>query len=370
MSESLPVPAPVPVPVPDIRDELGVEHQEHAHSLPPVEADAHLEIRPMVPDDAALLAHCFFHCYGPSYELDWAYRPDEIRARMESGEMVSFVAVREDGRIMGHLGLDFDPPGSRVADSAHAVVDPRYRGHHVFESLKSFAAAWASEQGLYGLFSDATAAHPYSQKGNLALGAHEMGILLGSIRSGVDYAAIKQAGASHRIATALFYLRTNPEPPRTSYAPAPYVDLIAKVYANSSMNRVVDTGGKADVAASSQIDEQALPFDNETVLAVRRLGHDVAERVAAEMAVQRERGIEVVYLDVPLCDPGVGTDLLDEVLAQGFFFGCVIPELHHEGDVLRLQFLNGVDPHIEDVHTASTFGQELLAAISALVPAR
>ena len=51
------------------------------------------------------------------------------------------------------------------------------------------------------MFSEATAAHPYSQRANIELGAHETGFLLGWIPASVDNDAAGGAsgrGASRR----------------------------------------------------------------------------------------------------------------------------------------------------------------------------
>ena len=69
------------------------------------------------------------------------------------------------------------------------------------------------------MYSEATAAHPYSQAANLALGAHETGFLLGYIPSQVSYTAIKEDADGRRQSVALFWLATNPAP-RTRRAPA------------------------------------------------------------------------------------------------------------------------------------------------------
>ena len=42
----------------------------------------------------------------------------------------------------------------------------------------------------------------------------------------------------------------------------------------------------------------------------------------------------------------------------GFFFAGVIPEMP-QGDVLRLQYLNNVNIDLDEIVTASEFGEEL-----------
>ena len=59
---------------------------------------------------------------------------------------------------------------------------------------------WARERGMAGMYSEATAAHPYSQRANIELGAHETGFLLGWIPASVS-TRVAHGGQS----AALFY---------------------------------------------------------------------------------------------------------------------------------------------------------------------
>ena len=104
-------------------------------------------------------------------------------------------------------GLARERPDDDVAESGQAVVAPEYRGRHLFTLLKRRAAARAAERGLFGLYSEATAAHPYSQRANVALGAVETGLLLGYIPATVEYEAIDARRTAQSV--VLYYLKTN-----------------------------------------------------------------------------------------------------------------------------------------------------------------
>ena len=131
-------------------------------------------VRDLAPEEAAAFTALVRRCYGDSYDQAWVYDPDEVARRLRAGTMHSTVASAGDA-VVAHLALLRDGPDDDVAESGQAVVDPDYRGHHVFTDLKRAAADWASRTGIFGLYSEATAAHPYSQKANVALGAVETG---------------------------------------------------------------------------------------------------------------------------------------------------------------------------------------------------
>lgn len=338
--------------------EANVSGEEVAH-------DAPVDIRAMTAHDAPSLVECFHTVYGDSYELAWAYDAAAIAERLESGEMLSVVAVDPAAKVVGHLGLDFADARDRVAESAHAVIDPAYRGHHLFESMKSFARDASTERGLFGLYSEATAAHPYSQRGNLALGAHELGFLLGFIPEGIEYAGISDGAEAHRLTIALFYLRTNPEPNRMSFPPRSVASMVARVYENAALVRALDLGEPPSPDARAEVHVTTRPDHRAAYLNVLSVGENLHELVEMELdAVLALDEIDCAYLDLPLGDPATPTAAagLEDL---GFFFGCVIPELRPDGDVLRLQLLHQVDPHPGEISTASDFGRDLLADILA-----
>ena len=146
-------------------------------------------------------------CYGDSYDAAWVYDAEAIAERLRAGILRSTVGVAADGELVAHVGLVRRLPDDDVAESGQAVVAPEYRGRHLFTLLKQRAAERASRDGLFGLYSEATAAHPYSQRANVALGAVETGLLLGYIPASVEYTAID--ARAHRQSVVLFYLKTN-----------------------------------------------------------------------------------------------------------------------------------------------------------------
>ena len=135
--------------------------------------------------------------------------------------MRSCVAVTPEGEFVGHLAVSVERPESPVGEAGQAVVDPRFRGHHLFPRMKTFMAERSGELGMYGLYSEATAVHPYSQKGNLQLGARETGFLLGYIPASVSYKQIGEEREGRRGSVALFYMRVRDEPEREIFPPGP-----------------------------------------------------------------------------------------------------------------------------------------------------
>lgn len=323
--------------------------------------DAPVDIRFLRPDEAASLTAAIERSYGRSYDAAWAYDVDEVRRRLESGSMRSIVGVDPEGDVVGHLALERREPTAPAGHAGQAVVDPRYRGHHLFTTLKRELAAWCTAQGLLGMYSEATAAHPYSQAANLALGAHETGFLLGYIPSQVSYTAIKEDTGGRRQSVALFWLATNPSPRHVVHPPHWHRDIVSAIYAHNALEReIVALEATPELEGATALTITQHVDHNEATINVDRIGEDVLAVLARALADAEER--DVVHVELALSDPG--TAGLPEAVHDelGVFFGGVVPELGR-GDILRLQWLNGVEADPSDVAVASDFGRELLAYV-------
>jgi anti-sigma regulatory factor (Ser/Thr protein kinase) len=352
------------LPYADVREHLSEDEYHRALRASAAPEESPLEIRMMRPDETGALSRCVYRSYGYSYDWDAIYYPDRIRELQESGQMRSCVAVSVEDEIVGHLAVMVEHPSLTIGEVGQAVVDPRFRAHRLFERMKTYLAEESKNRGVYGLYSEATAVHPYSQKGNLHLGAKETGYLLGYIPASVSYKEIGEKRAGWRGSVALMYLRVNEEPERDIYPPARYRDVIRRLVEYNGFRRNIVEIPASDVQkelASSRMNVSVRRDHNLAFLRVIEPGADLREVIRLRMRELCLHRIDCIYVDLPLCRPGTreAGDSLEEL---GFFFGCMIPEAR-EGDILRLQYLNNVEIKRDDVHTASDFGQELLETV-------
>ena len=347
------------LPHADVRDHLSEDEHRRVQEAAP--EDAPVEVRMMRPEESIELSRCVYRSYGYSYDWDYIYYPDRIRELQERGLMRSCVAVTPGGEFAGHLAITVQRPDSPVGEAGQAVVDPRYRGHHLFPKMKTFMAERAGNAGMYGLYSEATAVHPYSQRGNLQLGAKETGFLLGYIPASVSYKQIGEDRERRRGAVALFYMRVNDEPEREIHPPAAYREEIQAVIDHNGLRRVIADGVEPHLTSLSRLSVEVRKDHNVAFVRVEEPGADLAELVDRHLRDLCLHRVDCVYVDLPLTHPATRRAGLKKL---GVFFGGIIPEAHAGGgDVLRLQYLNNVEVEPGDVSTASDFGQELLGLI-------
>src|SRR3954454_9793167 len=177
-------------------------------------------------DEGTVLTDAIEAAYGQSYDVRWVYDPEEVGRRIAAGTYVSCVAESPAGGLLCHLGMSLAAADDAVAHSGQAVTLPAARGQHLFTRTKRWLMDRARERGLAGMYSEATAAHPYSQKANIELGAHETGFLLGWIPATVSNDAAGERRG--RQSAALFYTKLNDGHERAVYAPERHRAIVAQ----------------------------------------------------------------------------------------------------------------------------------------------
>jgi hypothetical protein len=221
---------------------------------------------------------------------------------------------------------------------------------------------YAHDKGMYGVYSEAVAVHPYSQKGNIALGAYETGLLMGFTPATMFFKNIQEKSKERRQSCMLFYAKVNQEPVRDAYPPFHHQTMIRRIYERNNLRRNLkspaDVQGKNEPAQVSLVDVDVQTDPNRAFMRINAFGPDLAELVKFRLRELCLRRIDCVYVDLPLSNPATAQSCAAlEML--GFFFAGIIPEMF-DGDVLRLQYLNNVEIDRKDISTASDFGKDLL----------
>jgi hypothetical protein len=316
--------------------------------------------RYLQPDEGALLSEAIRAAYGESYDVRWVYDPEEVAARLAAGTYVSCVAESADGELLCHEGMSLDAAGDAVAHSGQAVTLPRARGQHLFTRTKRFLMDGARERGLAGMYSEATAAHPYSQRANLELGAHETGFLLGWIPASVDNDAAAER-RPRRQSAALFYTKLNDGHERAVYAPPRHREVIEKTVELCELRgTLAEPPAGAEPPERSEMHVEVEADHNLAVITVLTPGTDLDTALGAERHhLFHAKNLDAVYVDLPLDDPATAL-LVDRLEPLSLTYAGIFPNTHASADVLRLQSLHRARIAPDDIAVASEHGRELL----------
>ena len=332
---------------------------------------AEVNFRFLDPSEGTVLTTAIEAVYGQSYDVRWVYDPEEVAARLADGRYYSCVAETPAGELLCHEGMAVVEEGDRVAHSGQAVTMPVARGQHIFTRTKQFLMDWAGEDGFVGMFSEATAAHPYSQRANIDLGAHETGFLLGWIPASVaNDAANAAAGGRQRQSAALFYTKLNDGLNRPVYAPERHRAIVGQTIELCQLRgTLAEPPAEFELAPCTDLHVEVEEDHNLAVVTVREPGADLEQAVAAERHhLFHRRGLDAVYVDLPLQTPATA-HVADHLERLGVSYAGVFPNPHADGDVLRMQSLHRVRVKADDIAVASDHGLELLDYVLADLPA-
>ena len=318
----------------------------------------------LAPSESARLGDAVRAVYGETYPVLWTYDDDEVARRISAGLLISAIAETADGELLCHSGLLLNAPDDAVGHAGQALTLPAARGRHIFTTVKRYLVDWATELGLVGMYSEATAAHPYSQQALLHLGGHETGFMLGFIPDSVDNNAAAASSAGRQSA-ALFFLRIRSGKERRLYAPSRHRAIVRDtIEICGSRSQLAEVSARTDLSSMSQLHIESDPGDNIAVLTVSQAGEDLTSRVDDERSRMFAQGVDALYVDLPLDRPEsahVG-DALEEL---NLTYSGVFPNNQAAGDVLRLQCLRSATAWSHDVAVASAHGAALLEYVIA-----
>src|ERR1700761_488627 len=233
------------------------------------------------PDEGGVLTEAIEAAYGTTYDVRWVYDPVEVGSRLAEGRYVSCVAETTAGELLCHEGMSLAAAGDLVAHSGQAVTLAAARGQHLFTRTKKVLMDWGTERGLAGMYSEATAAHPYSQKANIELGAHETGFLLGWIPASVDNDAAARA-ARRRNSAALFYTKLNDGHDRRVYAPERHHEIVGQTLALCELRGTLAQPPPAFELAERTVMHTEVDLDhNLALLTVTAPGADLEQVIGA-----------------------------------------------------------------------------------------
>ena len=323
--------------------------------------------RLLEPDEGTLVSGAIEAAYGQSYDVRWVYDPAEVGTRIAAGTYVACIAESPAGELLCHIGMSLAAAGDAVGHSGQAVTLPAARGQHLFTRTKRYLMDWARERGLAGMYSEATAAHPYSQKANIELGAHETGFLLGWIPASVSNDAAGERRG--RQSAALLYLKLNDGDERSVYAPERHRQVVARTVELCELRgTVADPPAETALAERTELHVEVDRDHNLALLTVLEPGADLEQAIGAERHHLFHRAnLDAVYIDLPLERPATAL-LADHLERLGVSYAGVFPNPRTDGDVLRMQSLHRVRVKADDVAVASDHGRELLEYVLADLP--
>jgi hypothetical protein len=295
--------------------------------------EASFTVRRLKPSDAPGVVSLVKHVYGATYVHPELYDAEQIIQRNAREEMVSAVAIDVKQRVVGHYAL-LRPDLGDLAESGEAMVLPEVRHHELMERMRVVLEKEATRLRLVGIFGHVVTNHVFSQRVVERFGESPWAVLLGW--SPQTFHNMAQS-LPQRMSELLYFKYLGDVPVRRVNLPQRHRQMCELLYAQ--LGTAIVQGNSAVVAAGpGELCRDERPDVQRGILRIRRIGDDTADAVAAALRDMQDRGIEAVYVHVPLAQ-SAAPQLCEKLESLGFFFSGIGPSFAEDGDFLLLQWL-------------------------------
>jgi hypothetical protein len=148
---------------------------------------------------------------------------------------------------------------------------------------------------------------------------------------------------------------------RKVFPPPKYKDLLTKIYVRHGISPIEGERPGYEPAEETRFNLRVLYDNKSAVVVIDEFGADLEQLVVKLTSSAREEGLNTVYFDLPLDDPGTAS-AADIFARQKYVFGGLMFMFHNERDYLRLQYTTSpLDMNL--IYVKSDMAKEIKRAI-------
>jgi hypothetical protein len=319
------------------------------------------KIRLMREADAPAVVSLYRAVYGDHFPIKEMYDPKVIIQQQEEGLMYRALAEDAGGRVVAHHAM------YRLKETYHGLYEggqgmvlPEARGRgfsnvlqeYLFQDLVSFV-------GVEELWGESVTNHVMMQKAALFVGGKETGIEL-EVMPAESYHA--EQSAPGRVG-AVVCSRAIKEKPHAVFLPAPYADLLEKIYANGKRERRFEASTQSlPQGGQTRYADTFIPSAGVLRISLFEAGQDADAVIAGLVQKYTAAGAMVLQVLLPLDQAwcGAATEVLNR---QGFFFAALVTRWFDADGLMLQKLVKPTDYGQMKIH--SDFAKEMLKFIIA-----
>lgn len=317
------------------------------------------KVRLMQDSDAQDIVALYRAIYGEHFPIREMYNPKHIIQQQEEGLMYRVVLVDASGKILAHHALyRLKETYKGLYEAGQGMVWPEYRGKNFSNFTQDYIATVLfpvlNAEECWG---ESVTNHVMMQKSALYVGVKETGIEL-EVMPAQSYVA--EQSASGRVGAVVCSIAFG-EKPHTVFLPAPYADLLKRIYANAKKDRRMEASTQTlPAGAKTRYADTFISGAGVYRLTLFEAGSDVADIVAGLVKKHKAAGAEVFQVFLPLDKAWSGA--LTEVLnRQGFFFCALIPRWFDADGLILQKLVHPTDYDVMKIY--SDLAKDLLKFI-------
>lgn len=321
--------------------------------------DKNITIRPVKTEKDVIEAiRCIYSEYGYSYSYEKLYYVDSFLRTIESGAIMSFLAVNEHGQTAGHFALSFSELFEGMPEISTVVIRKEFRGLGLFSAFIDHSIAIAKENGFRALMGQPVGFHPMSQKAFLRGGFTATSLLLSYVGADIEseYNPNKE-----RLDLFSSVKILDPSAREEIYPPKELADFVKKIYTRAGCGYRLGTERATAENTQIRLEENCSQQMKRVIL--REAGMDcetILNEVVRDAIRKKDEMIELfLSLRTPSCEHGY-----EAAKKCGFVLSGLIPGARND-DYLILQILLQKERNYDQLVTVGEF-EELTKEIARL----
>ncbi|MBI4387235.1 MAG: hypothetical protein HY551_07620 [Elusimicrobia bacterium] len=326
-----------------------------------------ITLRPLSSGEEDALSRLFHTVYGYRYINEVVYYPDKLRAMLAEGELLSIVAARPNGRLVGHVGLVRKNKAPTVYEAAMGIVDPAVKSRGLFGLLFEKTMETIRETSMQYCFLDFVTNHDYTQKHLLRYGTRDLALFVGC-QSRQTQARLEKLGIGpdpqdmdrYSLLTSLIPRVRHPFgrevllPESLGSSFGFLLKPLGLRWAHTPRFQTLPERGSCKTDCQSA--QASVLFD------LSEPGREALEQISAQWREFLRNGFQYAAVEIPLDAPGLGP-AYEMLSANGFFPAGFAPYHFSDRLAFRFQALGPTRVAFDKIKVVSEGARKLLDAV-------
>ncbi len=321
-------------------------------------------IIPVNATNAGFVGDVFRSAYGEDFPVRDVYEPDVLLSSIESGNVISALALDKDGYAAGYVSIHKSAPNPHLWEAGGVVVVPSYSCTDISLQLANycFDALLHKPPKIDGIFSEAVCSHYFSQVSAKQRGMVDCALELDLLDSKIYKDGKSNKEGTARISCLLTFLEMS-DLPEPEYVPIPYRKMLERIARQLRPRDFIESEANLPTCMATTLEDRHYASVQTLRVSVPTIGSDWD--AATDNVCNRAFQNKAVNLQIILnmASPHIGA-AVNVLRKKGFFFGGMAPRWFGTDGLLMLK-LFGSNTEYDKIKLYTETARELFAFVKA-----
>jgi anti-sigma regulatory factor (Ser/Thr protein kinase) len=235
--------------------------------------------------------------YRYSYSKAIFYYPEKLQRAIDSGEVIAYVAVTAEDRVVGQMAMLRPPNAAGVVELGALMVQPEFRRSKGLLQLIKAVTRGARELGEEAVMGEANlvTSHTQSQKIGALFAFAPMALKL-AVHDRARFMQLTEESDGQRETLLHTVLVNQPLPPITLFAPVEHHAITRRLFKNAGITIELASCDKQSPPPLTQWRKERHEEDAYSILSITQPGADLTTVLRQQLYELESDGMKTVYI--------------------------------------------------------------------------